>query len=126
MDDDTFSVFSLQTLLKQVFGLESDFAYSGQDALRSLQTREAQGRRQYALVFMDLNMPEMNGLETTSILRRLARQGQVDLASTKVVLYSCLANTSDLPSLRAEFDEVANKPISVPNLRQILHKYALL
>jgi len=61
---------------------------------------------------MDLNMPEMNGLETTQILRRMARQGQVDLAAKKVVLYSCLSNTSDLPALKADFDEVASKSIS--------------
>ena len=51
---------------------------------------------QYKLVFMDLNMPEMNGLEATMLLRDLRNQGELDLSETKIVLYSCLANTSDL------------------------------
>lgn len=34
VDDDTFSVFSLKTILKDIFGLESDITYGGNDAIR--------------------------------------------------------------------------------------------
>ena len=74
----------------------------------------------YRLVFMDLNMPEMNGLEATQILREMHTDGEIDLSETKIILYSCLANTRDLPDLRQHFDDEANKPIDIENLRNIL------
>ena len=33
VDDFHFNVFSLQSILKQIFNLEADFAYSGKDAI---------------------------------------------------------------------------------------------
>lgn len=75
---------------------------------------------------MDLNMPEMNGLEATLKLRAMHADGEIDLSQTALVLYSCLSNTSDLPQLRIHFDDVANKPIDIDNLRMILSKYSLI
>lgn len=51
----------------------------------------------YRIIFMDLNMPEMNGLETTLKLKEMHKKGLIDLSQTKIILYSCLSNTSDLP-----------------------------
>ena len=76
--------------------------------------------RNYRLIFMDLNMPGMNGLETTEKIRKMNTLGEIDLSTTKIVLYSCLSNTADLPMLRLHFDEVACKPIDIDNLRIIL------
>ena len=81
---------------------------------------------QYKLVFMDLNMPEMNGLEATMLLRDLQNQGELDLSETKIVLYSCLANTSDLREINQYFDAVADKPINVENMRTILRDCKLI
>jgi len=37
--------------------------------------------------------------------------GEINLFYSRFILYSCLSNTSDLPLLSAQFDDVANKPI---------------
>lgn len=50
---------------------------------------------------MDLNMPEMNGQEATQILRDMDLRNEINLSDTKIILYSCLGNTSDLPALSA-------------------------
>ena len=44
---------------------------------------------------MDLNMPGMNGIETSSIIRKLYQDQHVDINNTKIILFSCLTNTSD-------------------------------
>ena len=75
---------------------------------------------------MDLNMPEMNGQEVTHALKKLHSDNFIDLTDTKFILYSCLSNTMDLPQLRKDFDEVANKPIDIINLRKLLLKYGLI
>jgi CheY-like chemotaxis protein len=85
VDDDIFSVFSLKTILQEIFGLESDQAYSGADGIKSIQKKNSLMHREsslfsqgnicsphyYKLIFMDLNMPEMNGIEATQVLKNL-------------------------------------------------------
>jgi signal transduction histidine kinase/ligand-binding sensor domain-containing protein/DNA-binding response OmpR family regulator len=51
-------------------GIQVDLAYHGREALDRL---EAVGAKHYQLVFMDLQMPEMDGHETTVSIRRDAR-----------------------------------------------------
>jgi len=48
--------------LKEIFNLESEFQYSGSEAIKALKRREASKKDQYKLIFMDLNMPEINGI----------------------------------------------------------------
>ena len=127
MDDDTFNVFSLQCILKDIFGLQSDFSYSGNEAIKLIKNRAAEcGHNYYKVIFMDLNMPGLNGLETTHIIRKLGSEGSIRMDETKIVLYSCLSNTSDLPYLRKQFDEVANKPADIQNMKEILVKFQLI
>ena len=71
-------------------------------------------------------MPGLNGLETTDKIRKMGSCREIDLSTTKIVLYSCLGNTTDLQSMRIQFDDVANKPIDIENLRNILLNAGLI
>ena len=72
-------------------------------------------------------MPEINGLETTMKIRKLNKDdNSLKINDTKFILYSCLSNTLDLPQLRKSFDDVANKPTDVTNLKQILIKFGII
>ena len=75
---------------------------------------------------MDLNMPELNGLDTTKTLRKLAFDKVINLNNTKIILYSCLSNTDDSHKFLKEFDDVADKPINLDNLKLILIKYRII
>ncbi|CDW84037.1 multi-sensor hybrid histidine kinase [Stylonychia lemnae] len=131
VDDANFNVYSLKMILKTMFGLESDFSYSGKDAIQMIKQRHLDTiiypkSEQYRLIFMDLNMPDMNGQETTQKLKEMDEDGEINLFYTKFILYSCLSNTSDLPLLSAQFDDVASKPIQIDNLRILLQKHGLI
>ena len=41
VDDFHFNVFSLQSILKHMFNIEADFAYSGKDALQKIAERNS-------------------------------------------------------------------------------------
>jgi CheY-like chemotaxis protein len=38
------------------------------------------GRIPFRLIFMDLNMPEMNGKEATKVLRQMNARNEIDLS----------------------------------------------
>ena len=68
-DDNTINQKVALRLLQQM-GYRADLAANGVEALAALD------RQPYDLIFMDVMMPEMNGLEATRLIRE--RQGQPD------------------------------------------------
>jgi len=64
VDDDVRNVFSLTSVLED-HGMLVDFVENGRDAISKLDQKT-----DYDLVLMDIMMPEMDGFETTSAIRR--------------------------------------------------------
>ena len=65
-------------------GIECHFAYSGKDALQKLQG----GKIQPQVVFLDINMPEMNGWECLDSLKK-----EEKLRDIPVIMYSTSSMT---------------------------------
>ena len=113
-------------MLRDLFSLNSDYEYSGLEAIKRIQSKALQNEQQYKLIFMDLNMPGLNGQETTRIIRQFADDPTYSLQDTKIILFSCLSNTADLATLRLQFDGVANKPTDYYNLKGLLIHFGLI
>ncbi|MFV0423786.1 response regulator [Oleidesulfovibrio sp.] len=64
VDDNTSSQIVLESYLAG-FGLYVEKASTGLDAIRKIKTRELEGSKPYDLVFMDWQMPGMDGLEAS-------------------------------------------------------------
>lgn len=89
-------------------GQHADVASSGREALEML------WRKNYDLVFMDMQMPEMDGLEATRRLRamKLARQ-------PRVVALTANASAADQERcLAAGMDDFLPKPLKLDDLRR--------
>ena len=73
----------------------------------------------YALVFMDCQMPVMDGFEATAAIRRLPGPRVPIVAMTANAMQGdrerCLA---------AGMDDYVSKPISVPDLERVLRAFA--
>jgi len=80
------------------------YAQSGLEALQMVE------KEKYDIIFMDVQMPEMDGYEATGLIRRLeAAQGRLPSR-----IYACTANafSEDIAkSLRAGCDQHLSKPI---------------
>lgn len=74
VDDNFFNLLPLELILRETFGIKTDKALNGQEAVMKFINYNLQkdcdcGLR-YKLVLMDLNMPIMDGYKaTTEILR---------------------------------------------------------
>jgi signal transduction histidine kinase/DNA-binding response OmpR family regulator len=98
------------------FGLEADTAPNGQEAIAALKTHA------YDLVLMDVQMPEMDGMEAT----RLIRDPNTGTLNPRVTIIAMTANATeddDRSCLAAGMSDYISKPISAQALSDKLNKW---
>jgi CheY-like chemotaxis protein len=96
-------------LILERLGYRADSAYHGLEALESL------GRHVYDVVLMDVQMPEMDGLEATRRIR------QTLAVQPRIIAMTANAMESDRQAcLDAGMDDYISKPIQVADLRAAL------
>ncbi len=103
------------TLLLEKFGCRVDLAGNGREAL------EASSRITYDCIFMDCQMPEMDGFESTSRIRK--RELQTG-RHVPIIAMTANAMPSDrLRCLEAGMDGHLSKPIQAEELYAVLTSY---
>jgi PAS domain S-box-containing protein len=96
--------------LLQQMGYRADVASNGLEAVESVQ------RQAYDVVLMDVQMPEMDGLDATRAIRKLRMARQ-----PRIVAMTANAMQGDREScLAAGMDDYVSKPIRVAELSQAL------
>jgi PAS domain S-box-containing protein len=111
-DDETNLALVLQLLAK--IGLRADSVGDGIACLKSMQ------RRNYDLVFMDLRMPELDGIETTRELRR----GTGDSQPFVCALTANIITSERERFLAAGADLILEKPLLITELRDAIRRAA--
>jgi two-component system sensor histidine kinase/response regulator len=107
------------TLLLRSLGYAADVAANGIEVLAALR------RHRYALVLMDAQMPEMDGLEAT---RRIRQDEEAAAAGPgrriKIVAMTANAMAGDREAcLAAGMDDYLAKPVKPEDLRAMLQRY---
>lgn len=93
-------------------GCEVDVVDSGAKAIQAVQSGK------YTVVFMDIQMPDMDGLEATRRIRSLG-----DIVQPTIIALTAKATTEDRAQcLNAGMDDYATKPVSAETLDKILRK----
>jgi CheY-like chemotaxis protein len=106
VDDDAVNRKVTSLMLKKL-GHQADIATNGIEAIDHLE------HHSYDIVFMDIQMPEMDGLQATKIIRQ--RWNNVP----KIIVTTTLANCRD-DCLEAGADGFLTKPIGIENLRDAI------
>jgi len=105
----------LVTKLLRKHGCEVFAALNGKEAVEMMRERD------YGIVFMDCQMPEMDGFEATRIIREEEKQRG---RHTAIVALTADAMTGDREKcLRAGMDDYLNKPIKAEQITEMLHKW---
>lgn len=115
VDDHPINMKFIVKLLSKMGFSHIDTAESGAEALKHLEQSE------YGVVFMDCQMPEMDGYETTRIIRK-------NEAGTKkhqlVIAMTANAMVGDKEKcLKAGMDDYISKPVKTDRLSNLLQKW---
>ena len=96
------------------YGYQADVAANGAEALAAVK------RQRYDLVLMDIQMPEMDGLEATRAIIALGPA----VPRPRIVGLSANAMTEDVQAaLQAGMDDYLAKPITPAGLREMITKW---
>ena len=97
-------------------GYQADMVGNGKEVI------EAITNKSYDLILMDIQMPEMDGLETTQHIRNQEIGSQL----TPIVIVAITANASHDDQYicrEAGMNDYISKPIQIPKLKNILQRY---
>ena len=99
-------------------GYQADLAVNGLEVLKALEYKF------YDLILMDIQMPEMDGLETT---RRIRLKEKETMAINKVKIVAMTANTMSEDRencIQIGMDDFIGKPIRINELDALLQKFS--
>lgn len=98
-------------------GVDADVAINGQEAIEKF------GSEDYDLIFMDCQMPGMDGFETTVAIR--AQEQEKSLSKTVIVALTANAMEGDRKRcLDSGMDDYMSKPVSLAGLVQVLDRWS--
>jgi response regulator RpfG family c-di-GMP phosphodiesterase len=123
IDDDNISNFITEKLiLREDFAQEVTSFLCGDSALAYLKEREQQQRPAPDIIFLDLNMPEMDGWEFISEFKKLP------LAFTersRVFMLSSAVDSKDIVQARnmEEIEDFISKPLTKEDMGVIRERF---
>lgn len=122
VDDDLVNRMVAEELLSTM-GIQADTAESGREALEKLKGAQEESNR-YTLVFMDCQMPEMDGFQTCDAIR----SGKGGEANKTIPVIALTANAMDgdrEKCIIAGMDDYLSKPIDYNELKKLMRKWLL-
>lgn len=117
VDDYEANILVAGTCL-ECLGLSYDTAINGLDAVQQVIAR------QYTVILMDINMPEMDGISATELIRKLEK----DSLRLRQPIIAMTAHPDFLEDGKAQLfgmDAVIMKPFHLLDLEKLLQKYII-
>ena len=115
VDDHPINALVAEKLLQRA-GFEVHCVYDGIDVLPAISETE------YSLILMDIAMPQMDGLEATSLVR--GSQGLKTKPNVPIITMTAHAMKGDRERfIAAGMDDYIGKPVNGFNLIRLIHKH---
>lgn len=115
VDDSQINRFLLREILKVCGNFKVLEAANGSDAIKQVENNHID------LIFMDIQMPIMGGVEATNHLRTLSLYRGVIIGITAYDNYEHMIQCGE-----GSFNEMYVKPIKIERVKKLLEKYSLV
>lgn len=116
VDDDEINIFLVKTILKEI--LPSAFLF---EAINGKEALDVYFKEEPDLIFLDIQMPEMNGLEVTKAIRSSEQ-------NKKTIIIALTAGTmkgDKEKCLEIGMDDYASKPFVKDTIANLINKWLL-
>jgi signal transduction histidine kinase/HPt (histidine-containing phosphotransfer) domain-containing protein/BarA-like signal transduction histidine kinase len=120
--DDNAINQKVATRILQQLGYTPDVSVNGREAV------EAMDKKKYDLVFMDVMMPEMNGLEATQEIRKRQKAKTFPNYDSRIIIVAMTAQAMQgdrEKCIEAGMDDYLAKPIRPGDVRNMIDKWAI-
>ncbi len=123
-DDEFTSRERLIALLSQLCDVDADIAENGQEAVDAFYNALENGSP-YEIIFLDIMMPEMDGHEALSEMRKAEQQWDVPIDKmSKIIMTTALADGKNIMgAFREQCDGYLVKPVQRKDLEKILQEF---
>ena len=118
-DDNSTNIEVVSRLLKLEDVYDVTIANDGQEALDLVKTN-MDINQQFDVIFMDVQMPNLDGLQSTRLIRQMGY-------SAPIVALTAFSEESNVKEcIESGMNEFLSKPIRRPALKQVLKKFATI
>ena len=122
VDDDMFNINALELILSKL-KVPTHCAFNGKQAIEKIRLRQntrcSSVCSQYKVVFLDCNMPVLDGFETARLLRQMIEAGEID--DMKLIACTAFVRQEDEDKARAAgMDDFCTKPINMVGVKKKL------
>lgn len=123
VDDNGFNQQALQVVIKK-FGFDCHTAIDGENAIHEVMQNEGCCPRckNYKIIFMDVEMPNLNGFETTKILRKKMLEEEISFIPI-IGLTGHAPNENRVECLTSGMMDLVAKPVSPSVIQDLLLKW---
>ena len=122
VDDHLPNLIVLEALLGEL-NVTTTKATSGQEAIDIIQQRHEEGLSAFDLVFMDIQMPVMSGMDTTRAIRSLESTFENHRRLPIIALTAHALSDEKQKLLQGGMDDYVTKPIQIEQIIQILTQW---
>mgnify|MGYP000937290318 CR=1 FL=1 len=122
VDDDPFNLTALDQILSK-FKISCTWAFNGKQAIEKMKSRQrnlcSSSCHQYKAMFLDCQMPILDGFETSKIVKKMIKNGEID--EVKIIACTAFVQKSDEARAReAGMDDFCTKPINFVVIKEKL------
>ena len=125
-DDETFNLSSLKNMLKK-FNIECDSSTNGKECIDAIENKKKLmcncDKKNYKLIFLDMMMPIMNGLDTAKKIEKMIDDKEI--YELKIIIVSAHIEENLLKQLKNIkcIVEMIHKPLKKSKLEELLNTY---